>query len=101
MSFALYQLGREDHLIDLVGRLDRDQAYYYLLELNSREIQELYPYLRSEKQPIRIRLLEIIGRRGDPTAVPIIEEMMSGSDPELVAAANLAMRRLQSRGTSD
>lgn len=101
MSFALYQLGREDHLIDLVGRLDKDQAYYYLLELNSREIQELYPYLRSEKQAIRIRLLEIIGLRGDPSAVPIIQGMMTGSDPELVAAANLAMRRLQSRGISD
>ncbi len=101
MSFALYQLGREDHLIDLVGRLDQDQAYYYLLELDSQEIQELYPYLRSEKQKIRIRLLEIIGQRGDPSAVPIIEEMMAGPDPELVAAANLAMRRLQSRGISD
>ena len=101
LSFALYHLGREEHLIDLVSSLDKDQAYFYLLELNSQEIQGLYPYLRSGKQSIRIRLVEIVGLRGDPSAVPVIQEMMTGPDPELVSAANLAMRRIQSRGTSD
>ncbi len=101
MSFALYRLGREDHFIDLMGNLDQDQVHYYLLELSSQEIQGLYSYLRTEKQPVRIRLLEIIGLRGDSSAIPIIQEMMAGPDPEVVSAATLSMRRLQSRETSD
>jgi HEAT repeat protein len=101
MSFALYHMGREEHLIEVVSSSDKDQAYHYLLELNASEIQAVYPYLLTVEHPIRLRLLDIIGLRGDSSAVPVIEDLMQSTDPELASAANLAMRRIQSREASD
>jgi len=101
MSFALYHLGREEHLAEVVNRSNKDQAYHYLLELNASEIRGLYPYLHSVEHPIRLRLLDIIGLRGDSSAVPVIEDLMKSTNPELLSAANLAMRRIQSREASD
>ena len=101
MSFALYHLGREEHLIEVVNSSDKDQAYHYLLELNTSEIRGLYPYLHIVEHPIRLRLLDIIGLRGDSSAVPVIEDLMKSTNPELLSAANLAMRRIQARDASD
>jgi len=101
MSFALYHLGREEHLVEVVNSSDKDQAYHYLLELNSGEIRGLYPYLHSVEHSIRLRLLDIIGLRGDSSALPVIEDLMKSTNPELLSAANLAMRRIQSREASD
>ena len=101
MSFALYHLGREEHLIEVVNSSDKDQAYHYLLELNASEIRGLYSYLHIVEHPIRLRLLDIIGLRGDSSAVPVIEDLMKSTNPELLSAANLAMRRIQGREASD
>ena len=101
MSLALYRMGRQEHLIEVVNSSDKDQAYHYLLEFNASEIRELYPYLLTVEHPIRLRLLDIIGLRGDSSAVPVIEDLMQSTNPELASAANLAMRRLQSREASD
>ena len=101
MSFALYHLGREEHLIEVVNSSDKEQAYHYLLELKASEIRGLYPYLNSVEHPIRLRLLDVIGLRGDSSAVPVIEDLMKSTNPELLSAANLAMRRIQSREASD
>ena len=101
MSFALYHLGRREHLIEVVNRSKKDQAFHYLLELNSSEIRGLFPYLQSVEHSIRLRLLEIIGLRGDSSAVPVIEDLMKSTNPELLSAANQAIRRIQSRDTSD
>ena len=101
MSFALYHMGREEHLIEVVNSSDKDQAYHYLLELNASEIRGLYPYMQIVENPIRVRLLDIIGLRGDSSAVPVIEGWMQSTSPELSSAANLAMRRIQGREASD
>jgi len=101
MSFALYHMGREEHLIEVVNSSDKDQAYHYLLELNASGIRELYPYMQIVENPIRLRLLDIIGLRGDSSAVPVIEAWMQSTNPELASAANLAMRRIQSQEASD
>ena len=101
MSLALYRMGRQEHLIEVVNSSDKDQAYHYLLEFNASEIRELYPYLLTVEHPIRLRLLDIIGLRGDSSAVTVIEDLMQSTDPELASAANLAMRRIQGREASD
>jgi len=101
MSFALYHMGREEHLLEVINSSNKDQAYHYLLEFNASEIQKLYPYLLTVEHPIRLRLLDIIGLRGDSSAVTAIEGLMQSTDPELASAANLAMRRIQSREASD
>ena len=38
MSLALYRMGRQEHLIEVVNSSDKDQAYHYLLEFNAIEI---------------------------------------------------------------
>ncbi len=101
MSFALYRMGRKEHLIEVVKSSDKVQAYHYLLEFNASEIQELYPYMLTVEHPIRLRLLDIFGLRADSSAVPVIEDLMQSTDPELASAANLAMRRIQGREASD
>ena len=101
LNYALYHLGREEHLIELVGNLNRDQVYYYLLEMDAGEVPKLYPYLRGSDHSIRMRLLEIVGLRGDPSAVPIIQELAGSPNAELASAANLALRRIEGRSASD
>jgi HEAT repeat protein len=101
LSYALFHLGREEHLIELVAGLDSDQVYYYLLEMDAGEVTKLYPYLRESDHSIRVRLLEILGLRGDPSAVAVIQELSGSHNMELASAANLALRRIQGRSASD
>jgi HEAT repeat protein len=101
LNYSLYNLGREEHLIELVGNLDSDQVYYYLLEMDAGEVPKLYPYLRESDHAIRMRLLDIVGLRGDPSAFPIIQEMAESPNAELASAANLALRRIEGRSSSD
>ncbi|HXK60037.1 MAG TPA: HEAT repeat domain-containing protein [Acidobacteriota bacterium] len=98
MSFALYRLGRDEHLLELAR--GGDQGLNYLLELEEQEIQKLYPYLESEKDSVKARLLEVIGLRGDQTALPVAERYMNHKNADVVSAANLAVRRLRARVTS-
>ncbi len=101
MSFALYRLGREEHLIELVESLkSREQGYQYLLEMDSAEVSKLYPYLESESgAKVRRRLLDVIGLRGNRSALPAVRKVAesAGNNSELLSAANRAIRRLQSR----
>jgi HEAT repeat protein len=95
MSFALYRLGRDEHLLELAQ--DGDQGSDYLLELDSSEVPKLYPYLKSEKDSVKIRILNVIGLRGDRTALPVVEGFMGHKNADVVSAANLAVRRLRGR----
>lgn len=100
MSFALFRLGREEHLIELVASLDRgDQAFFYLLEIEPEEIELLYPFARSERDAVKVRLLEVIGLRGKASALPFLQEFSSSRNTDVLSAANLAMRRIQGRET--
>ena len=98
MGFALFGLGREDHLVELILHLDKGkQAYYYLLELQPEEVPKLYPYIRSEEDSAKVRLLEVVGIRGDASALSLIEQMTQSESVEVASAANLAVRRIQGR----
>ncbi len=95
LSFALYRLGRDEHLLELAQ--GGDQGLNYLLELEPPEVSKLYPYLRSEKDAVKVRLLNVIGLRGERTALPVVEEFMGHKNADVVSAANLAVRRLRGR----
>ena len=95
MSFALYRLGRDEHLLELAQ--GGDQGSNYLLELESSEVPKLYSYLRSEKDAVKIRILNVIGLRGDRTALPVVQEFMQHKNADVISAANLAVRRLRGR----
>lgn len=100
MSYALYRMGRPEHLDDMVLNLSRDQVYGYLLELDSNQVTELYPYLERGEASTIARLLEIIGLKGDQKALEIAERYSQSENAEVLAAATLAIRRLRARGIS-
>ena len=97
MGFALFRMGREEHLVELIDRVGDDQAYFYLLELEPAEVAKLYPYLSSKKSSVQTRLLDVIGMRGDMSALSIVQPMVESKDENVVSAANLAIRRLRGR----
>ncbi len=95
MSFALFKLGREENLIEIME--DGDQGYYYLLESTPAEIKLLYPYLQTEKDSVKIRILDALGLKGDDSALPEVQKLVQYSNVDVVSAANLAIRRLRGR----
>ena len=94
-GFALFRLGREEHLVELAN--DGDQGFEYMMELGSSEIPKLYPLLASEKDAAKIRLLNVIGLRGEASALPVVESYMRHASADVGSAANLAVRRLRGR----
>ena len=98
LSFAQFRLGRPEHLVELVNSLkEGDQGFDYLLELEPREVQQLEPFIRKEEGLIQAKLLEIAGLRGDPSFLPLVEELTESKNAEVVSAANLALRRIRGR----
>ena len=97
LSFALYRLGREEHLVELVEEVKGDQAYSYLVEMPTDKVKQLYPYARSTDNGKKAELLKIIGRRGEATALEFIREFTNHENAEVASAANLATRYLNSR----
>ena len=77
-----------------------DQGFDYLLELEADKVPKLYPYIRIEKDSVKARLIEIVGLRGDESALPIVREVIESDDADVVSSANLAMRRIQGRSGS-
>lgn len=100
LSFALYQSGREEYLLELVnGLLDsrRDQVAGYLRELTPEQTRQLYPYLRSRDDDVREQVALAIGYSADASALPELEKMFRDPDADVVSAVNLSVRRLRAR----
>ncbi|HAK55972.1 MAG: HEAT repeat domain-containing protein [Vicinamibacterales bacterium] len=97
LSFARYRLGEAEYLRDLIDQIDGDQAHAYLLEFGPQEIPHLYPYIRTEGNDVKIRLLDVVGHRGDPSSIGIAQEMIQAGDQDVREAANLAALRIRGR----
>lgn len=96
-SFALFLLGREEHVVELVDECESSQIFYYLMELSPEQIKKIHPYAESSKPSIQVRLLDVMGLRGDASALPIAEALSSSANSDVASAANLAIRRLRGR----
>lgn len=98
LSFALYRTGRDEHLAQLVAGLAQgDQSYNYLLEMTSDDVPRLYPFLKSERERVRVRILDVIGLRGDHSAIAVAREAARQDSADVAAAANNAIRRIRGR----
>jgi HEAT repeat protein len=101
LDYALFRLGQENLLNELVQELDSsrygDQVYNYLLELTPDQLPRLYPLLRSSTGDVRVRLLDVLGMIGDAGSLDVVRTYTNDSDPDVVSAALLAVRRLQAR----
>jgi len=99
LNFALFRLGGDAHLPELVGRIDSDQVYFYLLELKPEEVPKLHPHLllHTKKPGIQVRLLDVIGQRGDASSLEVVEPLTRSENSDVISSANVALRRLQGR----
>jgi len=97
MGYALFLLGREEHLVEIVDRCEDDQAFYYLLELPETRIPLLYPFLNNSKEKVKARLIEVIGLKGPADALSRVQEYSGSGNADVASAANLAIRRLRAR----
>jgi len=97
LGFTLLLMGRDEHIIELVDNIKKDQAYYYLMELPPSKFQLLQPYVQTEDASTKVRLLNVLGLSGDASWIPLVEEMTRDEDVDVASAANLALRRLRGR----
>ncbi len=97
LSFALYNLGREEHLVELVGGVKGAQGFSYLLEMPTDKISQLYPYARSQDNGRKAELLKIIGLRGEQSALEFVRDFTNHENAGVASAANLSIRYLNSR----
>ncbi len=97
MSFALFLLGREEHLVELADNANNTQAYYYLLECDAEQVKQIYIYVHTEPAKQKVAILNVLGLRGDLSALPVAEELSNDKDTNVASAANLAIRRLHGR----
>jgi HEAT repeat protein len=95
LGYSLYRMGREEHLLELAQ--GGDQGLDYLLELTPSEVPRLYPYLGTEKDSVKARILDTVGRRGDREAIEVVQPQMQHKNADVASAANLALRRLRAR----
>ena len=58
-----------------MNRIDTDQAYFYLLEMEPQEVPKLHPLLplHTRQPDIQIRLLDVIGQRGNASSLQVVE----------------------------
>ncbi|HEY3130227.1 MAG TPA: HEAT repeat domain-containing protein [Acidobacteriota bacterium] len=100
IHFALYRLGNDLMLVELINGLDSalyDQALEYLLESSPEETKKLYPFVRLKRKKVQLGLLEVLGRAGGVDAMPLLQELSADRDSEVASAANQAIRRLRAR----
>ncbi len=99
LNFALFRLGGEAHLPELVERIKSDQVYFYLLELDAEEVPKLHPQLlvHTKEPGIQIRLLDVIGQRGGASSMEFVEPLTRSPNADVTSSANLALRRLRGR----
>lgn len=97
LSYALFLLGRDEHIVEMVDNVDKDQVYYYLMELPPDKIRLLYGQLQSAGDSKTIRLLDVIGLSGGSDALPVVQDLTSSENADVASAANLAIRRLRAR----
>jgi len=96
-AFALLRIGESEYLDELIRAIDksstRELAKEYLLETPAAQREALFAP-RTLSPSARAELAEVLGRMGDPNAMPRLQEMSRDADTEVARAAERASRRL-------
>jgi HEAT repeat protein len=103
-AFALARIGEVEYLDELVRALDRtttrELAHEYLLETPPSNRHALFAP-REASPGARAELADILGRIGDPEALPRLHELSNDADADVVKAAERATRRITVTTTSN
>lgn len=99
-AFSLVRLGRTPFVDRIVLSLDHrflgEAARQYALELGAPLIPEYGRYLREDPdRDLRLRLVELLERIGDPAAIPPLTEAAGDEDTAFADRARTALRRLR------
>ena len=99
-AFSLVRLGRTPFVDRIVLSLDHrflgEAARQYALELGAPLIPEYGRYLREDPdRDLRLRLVELLERIGDPAAIPALTEAAGDEDTAFADRARAALRRLR------
>ena len=101
LDYALYRFGQKDRIGEMARELDStrydQQVYNYFLEFTPAQLVDLYPILRAAKGDLRVKLLEILGLRGDTKTLEEIQQYTHDSNADAASAALMAVRRIQAR----
>ncbi|MBI3941009.1 MAG: HEAT repeat domain-containing protein [Acidobacteria bacterium] len=100
IDFALYRLGNQALLTELINGLDSpryDQALQYLLEFSPEETPRLFPFVRLKRKKVQIGLITALGSVGADDVRPHLLDLSSDKDISIASAANEALRRLNAR----
>jgi HEAT repeat protein len=96
--WALYKMGSTSNIQFVVRKLETDQegqARAYLMESTSPA--DLFPYIRSSSKEIRQKVIEILGRIGDPETIKELEPVVRTSSASTADAATVAIKRIEWR----
>ncbi len=99
LDWALYRLGKPEALFSVVNALEapqhREQAISYLSRLD--DPTTLVALLKSRKRAVKTGALEALSNVGDEAAAKQIEPLVSSTDIEVAAAAQLALTEIERR----
>ena len=102
-AFALLRIGETEFLDELVRALERattrELAKEYLRETRPADRQALFAP-RIISSTVRAELAEVMGRMGDPDALPRLQELAHDADSDVARAAERATRRLATTTSS-
>lgn len=84
---------------ELVGGLERSRlrpkALQYLADVAPGRGNVLAPHVQDPDVAIRLDLVEVLGRSGDPQALSVVQRMQQDTDPAVARAAVRAALRIQ------
>jgi HEAT repeat protein len=98
VAFANARLanGSIDRIIEATTKSKlRDQAREYLVELAPGRTEAFRRHLMDPDARVRLEVVTILDRAGDPTALPIVEPLAQDKDPQVARAAERAVARLR------
>jgi HEAT repeat protein len=100
-DFALYRMGRPEHLNEVIlglgARRSYTQAREYLLDFRGAEVHNLYMHTANNDVNIREALAEILGLVGDESSLPSLRELLRDTRGQVSAFAGQAIRRIEAR----
>jgi len=99
-AFALVRMGQPEYIDELIRGISRQDTRALAKEYLAETLPADRPLLfaKRDKNPIvRAELADVFGVMGDLAAVPALQEMTHDADPNVVHAAERALRRLNAR----
>jgi HEAT repeat protein len=98
VAFANARLanGPLDRVVDAMTKSKlREQARDYLVELAPGRSEAFRRYLMDPDARIRLEMVGVLDRAGDPAALPLVEPLANDKDPQVARAAERATARLR------